>query len=527
MKAQFFNEMQASRHDSMVYYSERIGLISKPSYSWLRKAVLVVASIMLLTINVAFGKGAADRDWIEVRTSNFRVFSALNEKKTIELARYLEMFRVAIAIITNISSTEARIPTNIVVFRNSKDFVEAGGNSDTVGIFLTDLRANTMVMLSSRMAETTVILHEYEHFLLHNNNSLHYPKWFDEGFAEYLSAVRTRRGEFDIGLPPSRLTNWLNFEAWLSIEKILSPDGYEKWRDEKVFSFYAQSWLLVHYLMNRPEKGPEFTQDMSRYLDLMESGSGSVESFEKAFGLSAKQLRKEVKRYFRINRYRYIKFKAENLIPNFAPDVIALTKPQSALRLGQLALRLEEWEKASEWFAMATASKVTRPRAEAGLGRLQKKKGDLDAARIHFEKAVFLAPEDPYSHLEIAKYWHSRARDIADVNERSNSLQLARRAYTAAWKLDDSIPEVYAMFGQTYSMDGSDYAKAVEMLEEAQYLLPSNLGIRLMLAEAYAGANRRNDALKAARSVLAWSHKEGEAAARAKKLVAALETAEK
>lgn len=82
----------------------------------------------------------------------------------------------------------------------------------------------------------------------------------------------------------------------------------------------------------------------------------------------------------------------------------------------------------------------------------------------------------------------------------------ARKYYVNAWKIDDSLPEVYAMYGKTFMLGDANYTKAVEMLEQAQQLLPSDIGVRLELAEAYLGAQHFDDAKNLARSVLAWSH---------------------
>lgn len=119
----------------------------------------------------------------------------------------------------------------------------------------------------------------------------------------------------------------------------------------------------------------------------------------------------------------------------------------------------------------------------------------------------------------IAEYWHDRAREVEEKAERTDYLERARTHYIKAWKLNDSMPETYAMYGHTFLMEDQRFDKAIEVLEEAEYLLPSDLGIRMSLAETYAGADRREDAVKAARSVLAWSHEDSDAAQRARAIV--------
>ena len=78
------------------------------------------------------------------------------------------------------------------------------------------------------------------------------------------------------------------------------------------------------------------------------------------------------------------------------------------------------------------------------------------------------------------------------------------------------------MYGETFVLEGKDYESAINMLEHAEALLPSNLGIRINLAEAYAGTGRNDEALVNARSVMAWAHEESDASKRARNLLTSL-----
>jgi Flp pilus assembly protein TadD len=262
---------------------------------------------------------------------------------------------------------------------------------------------------------------------------------------------------------------------------------------------------------------------LSRYIELYEAGAEPVAAFEEAFGLTAKELNSNVRRYLEKGRFRYLGIDTEALLIDVEYDVAELTREQAALGLAQLALRLGKKELAGQWFSVAAQGTNTRARAEAGLGDLLKFEDEFDAARPHFEMAVELAPDDPYVQLDMAEFWHTRAHHAEDATERAEFIERARDYYVAAWKLDDSMPEAYAQYGRTFLQTGEDYDKAIEMLEEAEYLLPSDLSIRTSLAEAYFQADRRDDAIRQARSVLAWTHEDSGASKRAREILAALE----
>ena len=136
-----------------------------------------------------------------------------------------------------------------------------------------------------------------------------------------------------------------------------------------------------------------------------------------------------------------------------------------------------------------------------------------------------MAPSDPYCQLDFAEYWHHRAKNSDDTRNRATYLARAREHYVKAWKLDDSMPETYARYGQTFLLEGQRYVLAIEMLEQAEYILPSSIDVRLMLAQAYLGVDRKEDAVEKARSVLAWSHDESDKAQVARELLAKLASA--
>ncbi|MGI9287848.1 MAG: tetratricopeptide repeat protein [Pseudomonadales bacterium] len=474
-----------------------------------RATVFLALLTFILSASPALGKALEDRNWIEVRTANFQVRSLSGEKDTIKLARRLEMFRAAVAIVTNVNSTDVSIPTEIYALRRGRDFKHFGLDHDFGGEFMAGLRSNTVLLRDANsMEEATTILHEYVHFLVSNHGRQHYPKWYNEGLAEYLSAIRNRRELFDIGLVAKHRRASLKDSRWIPIRKILTAEEYyEKWADESKEMFYAEAWALVHYLKTRPDQKNSFSENMGRYLEFVESGKNDVDAFAEAFGITARELDSEVKRYVSNGEYKTFTFEADKLLPAFKVDVAKLTREQVSLGLAKIALKRGELDRAEHWFTIAEGQELTRPRAEAGLGDVFKFRGDFEAAQPRFEQAAALAPNDPYSQLDFAEYWHYLAMNTKDAADRKEFLGSARNHYVKAWKLDDSTPETYAMYGQTYLMEGN-YSMAIEMLEEAESLLPSNLDIRLILTEAYAGAGRNEQATEAARSIVAWSHDE-------------------
>lgn len=472
-------------------------------------ATLLLATLLALSSALVNADALQDRDWIEVRTANFKVRSVLSEEDTLELAHQLEMFRAAVGIVTSVQHASDPIPTAIYALGEEADFKQFGIEQTEQGIFKRGLRNNTILVRDANsLQETTSILHDYVHFLASNGDNLLHPKWFNEGFAEHLSAIRVRRDVFEIGLVTKRRKKIIRDAAWIPLQDVLAAtDYYDEWNEEQRAMFYAEAWALVHYLLNRLDRETPFSTDMQRYLDLVESGEEDISAFEQAFGIKTGRLDSEVRGHLKRGKFDSFAFKADSLLPVFEADVVNLSPAETALGLAQIALGNGQLDKANHWFSKAASGEKTQARAEAGLGDVLKFRGDYAAAKPHFKQAVALAPDNPYNQLDFAEYWHYRALKTGNLAEREEFFTRARSHYVKASELDDSIPETYAMYGQTFLLQGN-FEKAIELLEEAQRRLPSALDIRLILAEAYAAADRKTEAAKAVRSVLIWSHRD-------------------
>jgi cytochrome c-type biogenesis protein CcmH/NrfG len=81
------------------------------------------------------------------------------------------------------------------------------------------------------------------------------------------------------------------------------------------------------------------------------------------------------------------------------------------------------------------------------------------------------------------------------------------------------MPETYARYGATFVTDGRRYDYAIELFEQAERILPSSITVRMFLASAYLKADRKEDAVAAASSVLAWSHDESDIAKAARAIL--------
>ena len=474
--------------------------------------------LITLAASSAEAKKIFDRDWIEVTTQNFTIHSTLDEAQTVELARFLEMFRIATAAVTNVTTIESPIPTNILVLADRADYREFDLPPTSAGVYMQSMRDNTIIMRDIRGDhEKTIIMHEYVHFLVRNQGTRTYPRWFSEGFAEYLSAAAVVGGVFELGRVPEMRRSSFRFGGWVPIRRVVGAKNYSEFDSRDLAMFYAESWALVHFLLNRPDRA--FGQDMQTYLELIDSGVRSTTAFEKGFGLGLGQLNRDVPNYLNKGEFNTLRLSVSDILPQFSPQTRTLPIEEVGLVVGKVALRRGEYRLAEEAFEKAVDLESTRARAAAGLGDAFKFQNKHDVALRHFERAVQAAPDDPYVQLDAGEYWHDMARMEEDAALRKSHIDRARTHYLSAWRLDDGIAEVYAMLGESYTLLGDDHAKAVELLEIAAKILPSSVSIHFKLAEAYLDAGMRESASDRARLVLSWLHGESSTAKRAREII--------
>ena len=463
-----------------------------------------------------------NRAWLEMTSDNFKVYSMLNEKKTSELVRQLELFRVLVLMVTNVKTDTSATPTEIYILRGRSEMTKIGISNKFSGLFRRGLRKNIIIVQANDITSGKhIIQHEYVHYLMHNRSSINYPMWYSEGFAEYLGATKMQRGKLRLGAALHTRQQEFTHLDWIPIKRILDPDAFDFWSGELRAMFYAQSWAMVHYLLSDPVHKSRFRKDMFNYLTFRKQGVDPIESFEKAFELDVDEFALKIKRYVKVNRYSAFSFDPDKLLPVFSPVVTKMERPEAALKLANLALEFGKIQEAENWFKIASEEESLRAYAEAGLGSILSIQNKFEEALPHFETAINIIPDDPTIQLDAGKHWENLAK------EKSNKdyLLKAKRHYETAWNLDKTSPEALFSYGRIFLREGETVNKGIEMLEQAQASLGGFPPVLLSLLDAYMHVGRREQAAQTARTILAATHIDSDASKKARDVLARIEGA--
>ena len=280
----------------------------------------VLAAMSAAPSSIARAAKLWQRDWREIKTEHFVIASALPEKRSIELAVELENFRAVVRMLITRDAADAfeeRIPTQVYFLPQAESDLGVDGVR-VGGYFAPAMRANfAVIMESSGDYAREALKHEYVHFLIHNHGVQLYPPWFDEGTAEVLSTLTVRNGIVEYGRPMQERVETLARSFWISFPKLLTYRDTHAVPIMQLGSYYAQSWLLMQYLMIG-RQGHSFGADVSNFLHRSEAGEPELEAFKAAFGIDPSDLELTLKAYGR--RMRYFRSQGPVNLPAVEPE---------------------------------------------------------------------------------------------------------------------------------------------------------------------------------------------------------------
>ncbi len=468
---------------------------------------VIAMCVWMVAGNVALGELLDDRDWILMTSDNFRVHSVLGEKRTAKLLRHLEVMHSTFGTTDNTSTYDSKIPTVILIVDDHDDYAAIGAPANSMGYFISDLRENAILVEDSndtRGAE--VMLHEYVHFLSFQSDRIRYPRWYEEGRAEYLSTSRLRDNVLEVGLPVERRLASLRFGSWLPLGTVLELTDLSTLDEEQSDLFYGQSWLLVHYLSSQPDAELKLPASTRKYSVLIGQGVNRSDAFEQAFDQDIAELEPTLLKYFVDGSFASREIPADTALPGFAPRARPLSVAEVRLALARMALRFRNLDGAEAWFNAVLSDPEFRAHGETGLGRIRGIRGDIEGARSHFDEAIYLMAWDFDIWMDYAQYWAQRVSVTADFKTRKRYAMRLVEALESALTIKEATPELNSLMGFAYLAMDKDIYEAIDYLEAAADEAPFDQASRLLLANAYLFVGDNSRAIGMAESVLSLEH---------------------
>lgn len=467
-----------------------------------KKPSPALAALFLLTCIFANPNALAQEGrWLRAESNVVVAYGEIGERALRTQVERLEQFDTFLRWLLPGASVETTAKLEMYVFNSRRDLEEVwpGVSNSVAGFYDTspEVMAVFCPLDSSNGLDAQVVLfHEYaHHFMLHHFPGA-YPRWFVEGFAEFVATAEFQRSRTYLGaIDPSRL-DWLANGAWLSLEKLLRADIDT---GEDVARFYAQGWLMTHYVMLNTERRTRF----SRYIAALRGGSDPIEAFEPAFGVTPAQFQRELRGYFASGIARYelpqtAQGPAAITMSTLPVEADALLPMVARVRLGVADDKREFWAARIETAAAAHPHTLF---SSLALARARLLRGDIAGAHTILDALAASNSDDVETQYLLGQTFIAEARDGGDASARMLD---ARRQFARAYQLQpDYFPTLYA-YVQTFPQPLD--ANTLAVLIRAHRVAPQVGEISMSLAEALMRSNRHADAIPILQSLVNAAH---------------------
>ncbi len=359
---------------------------------------------------------------------------------------------------------------------------------------------------NTELSGQQILLHEYGHHFLLGTAGIAYPAWYVEGFAEYFSTAQFQRDSIEIGRISPNRGIWLAGANWLPMEKLLArTPAFD--RSSESAMFYAQSWLLTHYLF----RAPGMREKLVAYLTATASGADSVEAFKTHIDPDLAGFQQKLRRYLdstsfsRMPRARGTP--ADIRVSELPPSADALLMRLVSLEHGIAESRTEA--ALDDIKARVTAAPAGDALAARTMALAELQRGNRVEARAMIDKLLQDAPEDP----DLLR-WRAQAAG-AGPEGFAEARRYLTRAFAAAPN-DWRTLHAYARLFQPTRRPLPTHA--LDVLLRAHELAPQVTEVVLDTAVALVQAGRMSEAATVLEP-LAWSPHGGQAAELAERLL--------
>ncbi len=444
---------------------------------WLQ-SLFGVVSVGLLSIP------AWTQAWLEVRSPHFRVLSDGGERRARETALDFEQMRSVFAQVLP-ENTLGDSPVLVVILKNEKELsgfapLYKGKPVKLPGLSQTGPDGNVVLIDLLAANRWQTVVHEYGHVVLSRFRAP--PAWFSEGFAGYYSSIRIFKTKAIVGRYPDGFAEILKNEKLLPVATLfrVTHDSpiYNDERGERS-AFYAQSWLVVHYLWSS-----HLQPQVLKYLDLAQHNVPFAEAIQQAFAMTPAEFDRALERYRREGPKESI-LKLSETTEKVQLAVRPVDQLEAVAVFADIHLHEHDYEEQGiREFHDILKHDPGNFAAHRGLGYAYFNRHDFNTAMSHLEQAAGKNPGDWQVYYYQAMLLSQRQDTDAEKMEKA-ALRLT--------ELNPGFAAGYSLLGFAL-MTQHKSLEATAAYEKALKLNPGNEADTLNLAELYSLQNRHDDA---------------------------------
>ena len=489
-----FRGPRAEGRNQAAARSPNAAIGSRPS-GFFRVSALILPLLLWLP-RPAFGTGETNSlvmlPWYESRTAHFHTYSCGPQREVAKLTARLEQFQDAYAMLAGAQAVSSP-PVVVMAYPNHaamEPFLPLyhGRPANLDAFFLRGSDENLIVLclLADGTPSMATVYHEYAHLLLRHNQQF-WPVWLNEGMAEVYSTFEVAGNSgVRIGTPiQHHLRVLAHSPLWtlLTLFKV-THDSPEYNEDEHQGVFYAESWLLTHYLMLGPN--PARRARFGLLTTLLRQGQSPVQAFTNAFQTTLPAMESELRAYLAAGRFAPAEFNTGADLSGAQLMTTRMLAPvETCLRLGDQLMRIRRLDQAEAYFDQAKKLAPASPFPYEGLGLLAAEREQPEAAVRWLREALQRGSTSYLAHYTYAmeKY---RATSSSPGSYAPVAKELAaeiRAELIRSVVLMPSFGPGHHLLGFFEMVQRENLAQAEQHLAEAIRLEPENASYLLSLAQ--------------------------------------------
>lgn len=365
------------------------------------------------------GASPAAAEWVRVRTSHFDLLSDGGAAAARPAAAALTRFHRVLEGLLPAPPDERAGPLVILAFTSESRFrsyvPQQGGEPRSVEGFFQGGTARRFIgvnLRSERPDPYDALYHEYAHVAL-NRVLPAQPAWVAEGLSELYAAWEPAGADARVGLPRPDHLALLRRRGLLPIPDLLRADYTSDLylREDRSALFYAQSWLLAHYLVLGRAGGREALRE---YLVAIKQGEEAVTAFRTAFGEDPGSLMPRLRAYVDTAALPVARVAVPSDADVDAPALAAPSPGEADALLADLLLHQDRSREARGHLERSLAADPGSVAAREGLAAVALREARWDEARAQLRAALEHEPDSP---LALYRYADTLANEASRRGE--------------------------------------------------------------------------------------------------------------
>ncbi len=456
-----------------------------------RLSFVLLAVVFLFSISI----NAQDK-WTKVQTKSFTLLSNGDELQIKQVAVSLEQFREAFARLFPNSKITTHVPTVVFVFKDKASFAPFMVRENAVGHFQSGDDANYIALTTETTGGQnpyTIIFHEFVHLLVLNNFGTKVPLWYNEGLAEYYSTFKIKDERTVIlGDPVKTHLYQIKKQGLLPLKELFAVTQDSPYYNEsdKRNIFYAESWLLMHYLIHNKNA------EQKKFFEMLLKGIDTEKAFKESFQMSYEAMEQSLLEYAT---------KKDVIQPNIASFENRLTleaetkteqieDAEAFVYLGDL-LSFRDKTNAGDFYKKAGELAPKSASAKAALGIQKAKAGNYREAKELLKETVTAGTKN---HLALYYYAESisaeKSRTDFSNGYSTEELQTMRASLKRVIELVPMFVESYRLLAFINLVANEQLDETVIFLKQGLKLSPNNQDLLFMLSQCYLAKSNFKDA---------------------------------